>query len=127
MSASMKAGYEVDGLRVAQARHAILSSRGKPLTQAELAASVGVHHLTVNRIENGHARVSLETLERLTTVLNVTRDHLLGTESSVEAATRIQQEKLIREALAPLEAALFEVVTQIRARSEAEAREVVPT
>lgn len=50
---------------------------GKQLTQAELAALVGLHQATIANIENDVKRPSVQTLVALAAVLGVTTDSLL--------------------------------------------------
>lgn len=76
--------YEIDGLRVATARQAITGQNGKPMTQAELAARADVHRVTITKIENGDANVSLDLLERLAGILDCTREHLLGAAEPID-------------------------------------------
>ena len=96
-------GYTVDHLRVAQARMALTGKDGEPLTQRAAAEEVlGVNPVTLNRIENGKAKVSLELLDRMAALYGVTKEWLLGEPEDaddVEAA---------REALADSIRALHE-------------------
>lgn len=65
-------------MRVAQARIALVGEGGRQVTQDELADLVAIHRVTMNRIEAGTARVSLDVLERLSVVLGRSREWLLG-------------------------------------------------
>lgn len=65
-------------MRVAQARLALTGEDGRQVTQDELADLVGVHRVTMNRIEAGTARVSLDVLEGLSVALGRSREWLLG-------------------------------------------------
>lgn len=86
---------------MAQARQA-LRSDGTPrvsaddlvMTQGELADLVGVHRVTLNKIEGGSARVSLDLVERLAAALGRTREHLLGEPETID------QFELARERMA---------------------------
>lgn len=71
------AGREVNGLRIAKARLALLNA-GRPMTQAALAQRLGIHWVTMSNIENGKARVSLELLERIAEETGKSRDYFLG-------------------------------------------------
>jgi len=71
-------GYEIDGARVGQAREAA------GISQQTLADRCDLHRVTVTRIENGHARVSLEVAERLARELGCTREWIFGEPSSVD-------------------------------------------
>lgn len=68
-----KPGYTINGTRVAQARQQRLG-----ITQGALADLLGIHRVTLTRIENGTAPVSLELLEKLTSALGCSRAWLLG-------------------------------------------------
>lgn len=77
-------------MRVAQARLA-LNQDGQPrvadeppMTQGDLGDLIDRNRVTVNKIEAGAARVSLETLERLTVVLHRSREYLLGEPEHVD-------------------------------------------
>lgn len=87
--------YQLDGLRVAQARQALQGRDGKALTQGELAERAEIHRVTMTRIENGDAKVSLELLERLSGLLDKSRPYLLGEPEQIdpleEARGRIGQ------------------------------------
>jgi transcriptional regulator with XRE-family HTH domain len=75
----MKPGsYTPDPVRVAQAR------MDKGLKQAEAADALHVNRVTLNKIENGRANVSLELLERMTNLYDRTREHLLGEPEHVD-------------------------------------------
>lgn len=78
----MRRGQQVDGLRIARLRVEKLNS----ITQADFANRVGVHWVTMSNIENGKARVSLETLERIAGELGVRREELLADDEDEEAA-----------------------------------------
>lgn len=76
--------YAIDGARLGQARQALTDENGKRLTQAEAARILGVHTVTLNRIENGKARASLELLERICELTGKSRIWLLGEEEPVD-------------------------------------------
>lgn len=48
------------------------------MRQVELADLVGIHRVTMTKIEGGSARVSLDVLERLSAALGRSREWLLG-------------------------------------------------
>ncbi|HXH35233.1 MAG TPA: helix-turn-helix transcriptional regulator [Plantibacter sp.] len=105
--------YQVDGMRIGQARQAVLTEDGKPLKQVEAAERLGVHPVTLNRIENGKAKVSLELLERLALLTGRSREWLLGEpEPEDEFAARSSQ---LAEAMAHL-AASFELMNALMAK-----------
>lgn len=114
----MRVGYELDGVRVAQARLA-LDERGKPMTQTRFAELVGIHNGTMNRIENGKARVSLETLEKIVTLTGRSREWLVGDTSTDREA---EQRQAIVQALAPLAEALLLVAREVAAASDTTAK-----
>jgi transcriptional regulator with XRE-family HTH domain len=76
--------YIVDGARVGQARQALRNDQGKPMKQVEAAEALGIHAVTLNRIENGKAPVSLELLERLVELTGRSREWLLGQDDQVD-------------------------------------------
>lgn len=61
--------------RIGQNLHRFREQRG--WTQAELAARVGVHRVTVAALEGGRKTVSLDLLERLARALRVRPGRLL--------------------------------------------------
>lgn len=63
----------VDGMRIAQLR----TQRLNGITQVDFARKCDLHWVTMSNIENGKARVSLATLERIADELGVNRDDLL--------------------------------------------------
>jgi transcriptional regulator with XRE-family HTH domain len=65
-------GYTVDQVRVAQAR---VSSN---LSQGEAADALNVNRVTLNKIENGRANVSLDLLERMSVLYGCSREWLQG-------------------------------------------------
>lgn len=76
----MKLGsYTPDRVRVAQAR------MDKGLKQAEAADALHVNRVTLNKIENGRANVSLGLLERMTGLYGCSREFLLGEPEQVDA------------------------------------------
>lgn len=54
------------------------------MAQGRLAELVGVHRVTIAKIETGQARVSREVLERLVEVLGRSREWLLGEPEQVD-------------------------------------------
>src|SRR4051812_5811641 len=75
----MKPGsYTPDPVRVAQAR------MDKGLKQAAAADALHVNRVTLNKIENGRANVSLELLERMTKLYDRSREWLLGEPEQVD-------------------------------------------
>jgi transcriptional regulator with XRE-family HTH domain len=76
--------YEIDGTRFGQARQILKDEDGKPLTQSATADKLGVHAVTLNRIENGKARVSLDLLERMSELTGKSREWLLGEDEPVD-------------------------------------------
>jgi len=52
----------------------------KGLSQSDLAELVGVQTYSISRYETGYQYPSIETLLKLSEVLNVSVDHLLGKE-----------------------------------------------
>src|SRR5690242_15760418 len=71
-------GYEIDGARVGRAREAA------GISQQALGDRCHLHRVTVTRIENGQARVSLDVAERLARELGCTREWLLGEPDNVD-------------------------------------------
>lgn len=77
-------------MRVAQARLALnqdgaaIQDGQRPMTQGELGDLIGRNRVTVNKIEAGAARVSRETLERLSVVLGRSTEWLLGEPEQVD-------------------------------------------
>lgn len=119
-------GYLVDHVRVAQARQALRGANGKPLTQRLAAERLDVHPVTLNRIENGKARVSLELLERMATLYGCTREHLLGASEQVDpiAAARNQVADALEKIGGGFEE-LADVVEVLQAQAVAAKRQVV--
>ena len=89
-------GYSIDHLRAGQAR-AALRDQGKPLAQAAAARKLGVHPVTLNKIENGKANVSLELLERMARLYGVSREWLCGQDAPTDPVEAAREE--IAEAL----------------------------
>lgn len=71
--------YTVDPVRAAQAR------MDKGFKQAEAADALMVNRVTLNKIENGRANVSLDLLERMTLLYDRSREWLLGEPETVDA------------------------------------------
>jgi transcriptional regulator with XRE-family HTH domain len=74
-----RTGYTIDGVRAAQARVACGLA-----TQEQAAAELHVNRITLNRIENGHAKVSLELLERMAGRYGRSREWLQGEPEHVD-------------------------------------------
>jgi len=115
-------GLEVAPHRVAQARAALTDERGKPMSQAEFARVLGIHGVTLNRIENGKANVSLDLLERIAEKTGRSRAWLMGEpEPDDEFAQRSAQ---LAEAMAQI-ASGFELMNDLMLRlAEASAPKV---
>lgn len=81
----MREGIQLDGVRVAKARQSLPGFNGRAyLRQSEFADVIGVHPVTLNRIENNKTKVSLETLEKLADALGRSREHLMGVPEEVD-------------------------------------------
>jgi transcriptional regulator with XRE-family HTH domain len=76
-------GFAIDPLRAAQARISFQED-GKPLTQVEAARRLGVHQITLNRVENGKSPGSADLLDRMVELYGVTREWLLGEPEQVD-------------------------------------------
>lgn len=70
-------GFAIDSVRAAMARMAI-EVDGKPLTQVEAARRLGVHQITLNRVENGKSPGSAELLDKMVELYGRSREWLLG-------------------------------------------------
>lgn len=81
-------GHRVDGLKIAKAREALGRGKKVRMTQAKFAERVGIHLVTMNRIENGKANVSLDLLEKIAAETGHPREHFLadGDDDEAEAA-----------------------------------------
>lgn len=77
-------GYTVDHLRCAQARLAVIGDDGEALSQVAAARLLGVHNVTLNRVENGNQRVSIDLLERMVELYGRSREWLLGEPEQVD-------------------------------------------
>lgn len=113
---SVRTSYAVDGLRVAKARQSLIGRNEKPMTQGELADAVGVHRVTMTKIENGDANVSLDLLERLSSVLGQSREHLLGEAESVDQVEAAKAQ--IADALGKVGDGLEELVDVVEELNE---------
>jgi len=71
--------YTPDKTRVAQARLAAGFA-----VQADAAQSLGVNRVTLNKIENGRANLSLDLLERMADLYGCSRGFLLGLDDQVD-------------------------------------------
>ncbi|XXF78508.1 helix-turn-helix transcriptional regulator [Myxococcaceae bacterium GXIMD 01537] len=63
------------------------------LTQAEVAERLGIAHMVYSRLERGKMLPSVQTLLRMTSVLRVSSDELLGTASAEEPARSAQDSR----------------------------------
>lgn len=97
-------GHRVDGLKVAQAR---LRLKGSP-NQREFAERLGIHWVTMSRIENGKANVSLDLLERIAAETGHKRDHFLAVEDD-EEESRVPALSMLEELYGQLSIALGKV------------------
>lgn len=77
-------GIAIDPLRAAQARLAV-EEDGKPLTQVAAARKLGVHQITLNRVENGKSPGSVDLLDRMVELYGVSREWLLGEPDEIDA------------------------------------------
>lgn len=78
------AGLSVSQVRVAQARLACKGEDGEPLKQVEAARLLDVHPVTLNRIENGKAKVSRDLLDRMVDLYGRSREFLLGEPETID-------------------------------------------
>jgi transcriptional regulator with XRE-family HTH domain len=95
---------------------------GLGLKQAEAADALGVNRVTLNKIENGRANVSLELLEAMAEMYGCSREYLLGQPEEVDAI------ELGRERLAVALAKIndgFEDLTSLVDTLNAQARDAV--
>lgn len=111
----MKRSYQLDPVRVAQARQAIpgansTAERFRAMTQTELAEKLGVHRITLTQIENGKANASLDLLERLVQATGKSREWLLGEPEQLDPVEESRQQ--VGAALAKI-AAGFEQLTDV--------------
>lgn len=74
----------VDPVRAGQAREAFRDKAGARLSQVAAARRLGVHPVTLNKIENGKANCSLELLERMSKLYGRTREWLCGENDPVD-------------------------------------------
>ena len=96
--------------------------RARQLTQERVAEQLGVSSEFYSRLERGLAHPSLETLLRMTDVLDVTVDTLLGLDGGVAAAapasfalTSADDAAVVRRLAAELQAAQPSTVRLVRA------------
>lgn len=97
-----KRGHQIDGLRAAQERERL------GFTQAECAARLGVHRVTLTKIENDDTNVSLDLIERMTALFSCTREHLQGLDVPVDEVEAAKEQ--IAEALAKVSDGLEDLV-----------------
>ena len=79
------------GRRVAELR------KINSLTQEELAEKLGVEKLHISRMERGVVACSIDLLLEISTVLNVSTDHLLAGKNSGREITRMQLGSVISQ------------------------------
>lgn len=97
--------YRVESARAGQAR------QNKGLTQAAAAEDLSINRVTLNKIENGHANVSLELLERMARLYACSREWLIGEPEAVDEV-EIDRERIanalssIRDGFEALDAVL---------------------
>lgn len=103
---------------MAQARQALRPDGAKRqdddaavMTQGDLSDLIGVHRVTMNKIEGGSARVSLDVLERLAATLGRSREWLLGEPETVD------EFELAREKMANVLAEFSEAVENLLQRA----------
>lgn len=110
MGAMNDARYQVDGLKVALARHALPRQKpNRPVSQAGLASMVGCHWVTVSNVERGrHKNMSADLLFRFANALHTSPEALLAVEVS-ESSSVVEDEE--EDSL--LAAELLEVVRKI--------------
>lgn len=80
----MATSFQLDGVRVARARAILRDNDGRALTQVAFAGLVGLHPVTMNRVENNKTRVSLSVVEKIATLTGRTREYLLGEVEQVD-------------------------------------------
>lgn len=94
-------GYAIDGDRAGKARCALRDRDGKQrFSQAAAARALSIHPVTLNRIENGKARASLEVIERMCELYDVSREYLLGQPEEIDPVEAVKEE--MSEALADI-------------------------
>lgn len=78
------------------------------LSQADLAEIADVNQATISKLENGHLNVSMITLSRIATALNVPITALIGLpelqQRAVEAISKLGSDEQQKAALVVLEA-----------------------
>lgn len=72
------------------------------MTRAELAARLGVSGKFVADIEYGDKGVSIQTLYRLTQILNLSADYILGGDEAVTCESDPEIERLKENIMGPL-------------------------
>ncbi len=76
--------------------------RDQDLTQSKLAEIVGVHHITISRIENGQMPgVTLALIVKLSEALNLSMDDLISDLETAEVSHGWEPEGTPAEALTP--------------------------
>lgn len=109
----MRDGVQVNGLRIAQARHALPRDTTRPVSQAKFAEMIGLHTVSVNRLERGKARASLDTLGRISSVTGLPIQHFLITSDTAAHPARDK----VRDAVDNLVDALMEAAGEARLRA----------
>lgn len=106
-------GHVINATRAGQARAATIGDDGKPLSQRAAADLLGVHPVTLNRIEGGKYRVSTDLLERMTQLYGQSRDWLLGVEGEdLDALNKALARRQLTAALEVLADVLFDVAVE---------------
>lgn len=113
--------YEIDGSRLGQARQALVNEDGRPMKQVEFARLLDIHPVTLNRIENGKSKVSLDLLDKIADLTGKTREHLLGEPENVDEVELARER--VSNALAQMSLALADIVDVLYGRA-AEAKDV---
>jgi transcriptional regulator with XRE-family HTH domain len=76
----MGSGVPISGYRLSEARKAMMSVNGTPVSQATAAALAGVHWMTWSNWERGQSSPSWENVQRIVQVTGVPLEYLLGTD-----------------------------------------------
>lgn len=69
----------------------------KHISQKNLADKLGIHVTNMNKYERGLSMPSLETLKRLSTVLDISIDYLLFDEKGDTIKSRIIDDELLKQ------------------------------
>lgn len=103
-----RTSYQPDQMRLSKARMDL------GMTQRDLAAAVGVHPVTVAKVETGKYRVSLETLEKFAEKLGCSRDWLCGEDDEIDPL--LAEKERIASALMKFGEALEEIADVLYGR-----------